>query len=300
MKRAVILGLLCSASLCAAKPAVAQDQSQPQPQAGNPLAGMFQIAPQYQSGNKVDVQPQSQDNPLKGLFAIPPQYQSGNSVNVQPPEGTSNHLENFMTNAAKYQSGVDVQPQPKFLDPTFIKDQIEKGYVPSPAEKQMVMDKFPDFYKKEEPPKAATPANQATQSAQGAAAEKGKEEKGAGKNKKSTDKKKKKKTEEAPAKPLVYDPLKAAVFLYQTGQYDKALGILAGQLKTNPTDSAAHYLRAITLAAQGSNKEAEDEYRQVIQLVPTSHLAQKAAEGLRKLGGDMPSPPSLPPLRTHQ
>jgi tetratricopeptide (TPR) repeat protein len=266
------------------------------PPAGNPLGGLFQIAPQYQSGNNGQQEPASQSNPLQGLFNIAPQYQSGNSVDVHPPENTSNQFQNFFTNGAQYQSGVDVQPQPKFLDPTFIKDQIEKGYTPSPAEKAMVMDKFPDFYKKDEPVK---PAGGAAAQQKAAPTDKPAAQVAKAAVKKKIKKAATKKDETPPPKPLVYNPLKDAVFLYQTQQYDQSLQALSAYLKTNPDDPQAHYLSAINLAAQGNNSLAADEYRAVIRLVPTSKLAQQAITGLRKIGGDMPEPPNLPALKTH-
>jgi hypothetical protein len=117
-----------------------------------------------------------------------------------------------------------------------------------------------------------------------------------GDKEKSKDKNKKAEKEEELPPPGAYNALKEAIALINGGQPGQALSLLGGITKQYPGQAQAHYLSAVALVTLRNYDQAAEEYRAVIRLVPTTSLAQRAADGLKKIGAAPPAV-TLPPLR---
>jgi tetratricopeptide (TPR) repeat protein len=80
-----------------------------------------------------------------------------------------------------------------------------------------------------------------------------------------------------------YDPLKEAMFLINSRQYEKSLETLNRVLGSNCNNQNARYLRACVYVYLRRYSLAVLDYQQVLKLSPHSDLAKRAAEGLKRI-----------------
>lgn len=77
--------------------------------------------------------------------------------------------------------------------------------------------------------------------------------------------------------------LNAVMYEITAKHFRESLNRLGKILQTQPNNSSAHYLKAITHVMMHNYVDAEKEYLQVMKLVPGSDLAKRAADGLKKI-----------------
>ncbi len=86
-----------------------------------------------------------------------------------------------------------------------------------------------------------------------------------------------------PAGVATYDPLKEALFLINSHQYEKSLETLNRLLIANSNNPNARYLRACVYVYLRRYQLAILDYQQVLKLAPNSDLGKRAAEGLKRI-----------------
>lgn len=72
---------------------------------------------------------------------------------------------------------------------------------------------------------------------------------------------------------------------YSSGVLDKSLEAYGRYLAKRPDDADAHYYVARALQKSGRPKEALPHFRRVVELVPGTDRAERAADSLREAGG---------------
>jgi tetratricopeptide (TPR) repeat protein len=78
------------------------------------------------------------------------------------------------------------------------------------------------------------------------------------------------------------------VFAINAKNYSHGLALLNALLAREPTNSQAHYLKAVIQVFTHSYKDAAKEYREVLRLSPGTDLARRAQAGLDKIKTDLP------------
>lgn len=78
-------------------------------------------------------------------------------------------------------------------------------------------------------------------------------------------------------------PLKQAIFLMNTNQFDKSLELLNRLISANGNNLQARYLRACLYVHMRRYPQAASDYRHVIKSAPNTQLGTRAAAGLRQI-----------------
>jgi hypothetical protein len=292
----------------------------------NPIGGLF--TNNFQQGKASDA-PDGTNNMLKGVFTGQNPYQTPQAQ--QNPDGQAKYavpgygqakFEDMVKSGVKFGphgpetdeygnvkpeaasppalSGGPASAAKDAKDPKDDKDAKDGKDTKLSDKDKKDKDKDKDKDKKDEKAgdKKAEDGKDGDKKDTAAAADK--DDKDAAKDKDDKDKETAKE-DEKPVQLGPYDPMKDALFLLQNGKARMAQDALTGLLKTQPQNAQAHYLSAVSLVQMREFQRAAEEYRMVLQLVPTSPLAQLAIDGLKKIG--MPAqlstvlPGRLPPLR---
>jgi hypothetical protein len=293
----------------------------------NPVQGLFTPQPQYptaQTQMNPDPQPPTGGaggaNPLGALFNMgaSPNAPAATYSTPDTPKG-ENPLQGFFTGQPLFvtpQTLANPDPAPKMAGPygteapkenTATAENGDKNANPSgDGNTAKAEDKDTGDKDKTASDKDKAEGKEAKDKTASEEKDKDKEAKGEDKDKektaaegdkeKSKDKDKKAEKEDEQPTPGAYNALKEAIALINDGQPAQAVSLLAGITKQYPGHAQAHYLSAVALVTLRNYDRAADEYRAVIVLVPTSSLAQRAAEGLKKIGAAPPAV-TLPPLR---
>ena len=82
---------------------------------------------------------------------------------------------------------------------------------------------------------------------------------------------------------LPYHPLRESISLMQANRLAESESLLTRELKKDPKNAQAVYIRATVYVRMRQYEKAATDYREVLKLSPTGDLAAKAKAGLTKL-----------------